>query len=373
MHTVLQSQKTKRMTIKTYQKWLGIIIVVIVTSLLYIDRLHYHAIWKVYGAHTVYTVLVWEANLWLLIRIRKRYPTIEQTRQRIKTQVIIFPITLAVMVSILSGFYDRTAFWAYDFNLKDYAYDYGVGLVFTFIVAGVYEGTYIIREWKSTTLESEQLKHEQLQTQLDSLKNQVNPHFLFNSLNSLSSLIETDDKKAIAFINELARVYRYLLQSNEQELTTLRNELNFIQAYFFLLKTRFEQGIHLNINISERLREMQIPPLTLQLLVENAVKHNIISSAKPLTIRIFEDSGMPSQQPKRSITEGGYFLIITNNLQKKNCRVESNRMGLQNIFTKYKLLGQPDVEINQNTEAFTVRIPLIQTNESILIPNATTE
>jgi LytS/YehU family sensor histidine kinase len=148
-------------------------------------------------------------------------------------------------------------------------------------------------------------------------------------------------------VNELSRVYRYLLQSNEKELSTLNEELDFLHAYYFLLKTRFSDGIQLVISIDNSVMKYLIPPLTLQILVENAVKHNIVSQAKPLLIKI-------------ELTKNNQ-LVVKNNLQRKILNVESNGMGLSNISAKFSLLNQPPIEIKDDEKEFTVTIPLITT------------
>ena len=253
---------------------------------------------------------------------------------------------------------------------------YNVALVFSFIILTIYEVFYIFNKWEKAELDSEQLKNEDVKHQLDSLKNQVNPHFLFNSLNSLSSLIEEDSEKAKTFIEELAQVYRYLLKSNEHELTTLGKELAFIEAYAFLLKTRFGEGFHLKVDIAEQNKSALIPPLTLQLLVENAVKHNIIAASKPLNVCIFDNYATKSDSEKQEHTNGTsrnnreekrQFLVVTNNLQQKKAPVASNRLGLKNIIKKYELLGQVDVKVEQTAKAFQVILPLINLTERALV------
>jgi LytS/YehU family sensor histidine kinase len=192
------------------------------------------------------------------------------------------------------------------------------------------------------------LKKENLQVQLDSLKNQVNPHFLFNSLNALSFLIDNDVHTAKQYVNELAMVYRNILDSNEKTLSTLREELEFLDSYFFLLQTRYGTNLKKDISISEKYFDWNIPPLTLQMLVENAVKHNIISASQPLTIKIHETDGN--------------LLIVSNNLQKINDHKNSGKIGLENITSKYRLLNQQDVVVIENGESFKVLLPLIKNN-----------
>jgi two-component system, LytTR family, sensor kinase len=213
------------------------------------------------------------------------------------------------------------------------------------IVLAIFISIYLFQKWKIVLLESEQLKRERLQTQLDSLKNQVNPHFLFNSLNSLSALIEDDQSKAQLFVYELARVYRYLLQSDDKELTDVKSELAFMDAYAFVLKTRFGENISLHIQVSEAAKQLMIPPFTLQLLVENAVKHNVVSRTRPLKISIY--------------TEGGDKLIVSNNLQSKTTVVPFNKVGLANIAAKYLLLSGKKLDIEQTALTFKVVLPLL--------------
>jgi LytS/YehU family sensor histidine kinase len=210
----------------------------------------------------------------------------------------------------------------------------------------IYETTFFFSKWKQSVRETEELKKSNLQSQLDSLKNQVSPHFLFNSLNTLSSLIEEDQTQAVQFVNELSRVYRYLLQSNDKELTPLRDELSFLNAYFFLLKTRFGEAIQMEISINDEFMSYLIPPLTLQILVENAVKHNIVSQSKPLLIEV--------------VYEGNEQMSVANNIQKKTVHVASNGMGLANISAKFKLLNQPEIVINTDNNKFKITLPLLK-------------
>lgn len=215
--------------------------------------------------------------------------------------------------------------------------------IFTFFWY-VYETVYNYFVYQKTKQQQNAMDKERLQSQLDSLKQQINPHFLFNSLNSLSSLITTNPDKAEEFVEEMSQVYRYLLQSNDSELTSLSKELAFINSYILLLQTRFGEGIQTHIHIDESLLHRQIPPMTLQLLIENAVKHNITDRDKPLTLEIYNS---------------GEKLVISNNIQAKTKLMPSTGIGLKNIREKYRLLNQPEVEIIQTDTLFTVTIPLI--------------
>ncbi|MGV3560675.1 sensor histidine kinase [Larkinella arboricola] len=204
----------------------------------------------------------------------------------------------------------------------------------------------LVQQRLQTQLAFQRLEQEKTQVQLRALQAQVNPHFLFNSLNSLSSLIDDNPEQASQFVDRLSQVYRYLLKANEQPLTTLARELDFIQSYYHLLKTRYERGLTVSVQVDPAFTSWQLPPMTLQLLVENAVKHNVILAAQPLQIAIQTD-------------HPGH-LVIRNNLQRKRTRVLSNGVGLSTILAQYQKLGHAVPEVIESTDAFTVRIPLIQ-------------
>ncbi len=224
---------------------------------------------------------------------------------------------------------------------------FGIGLFYATIIGAIYEARYFFRQWLIEKRASEELRRVKLEMQLRSLKEQVQPHFLFNSLNTLQALVKTNENaKAVRFIGDLAQVYRYLLQSNEQPLITLEDELAFTHAYLGLLKTRFDAGLLVEIAVDPAYRTYRLPPLTLQLLVENAVKHNVVSASRPLTIRIHSN--------------GANRLVVENNLQRRpRSDVASDKKGLLTISQKYRLLGQPDVDIQETEQAFFVTVPLI--------------
>jgi hypothetical protein len=292
------------------------------------------------------TVLQWEVSRRGILLARRQYPLLTQTRPRILYQVIWFVGTTILIRVALTYAYDVTRFWGYPMTLRSYWVNVLVPFFFTVPLAAIYEGQYLYQRWWTTYYEAERLKKENLQSQLDSLKAQISPHFLFNTLSTLSSLVSEDPRKAERFIEELASVYRYLLQTNEQPLTTLENEIQFIEAYFHLLQTRFGAGIALEVDVHPRYHAFLLPPLTLQLLVENAVKHNSVLPARPLRIRIFSDEADN--------------LYVRNNVQKKQHVVASHHTGLRNISSKYRLLNQPDVVVKQTDACFQVMLPLIK-------------
>jgi len=194
--------------------------------------------------------------------------------------------------------------------------------------------------------EKERLEKEKLKAELQQLKGIVNPHFLFNNLNSLSSLIIENPDNAQKFLDELTKVFRYLLRNNETELTSLSQELDFIKSYYNLLHTRYGDAIRMEIKIDPVAENLLIPPLTLQLLVENAVKHNRLLKEDPLSIEL--------------ISATGNKLAVRNNVLTRVGPVESTGIGLQNINARYRMLKQPGVDIEKNDHFFSAVITLIE-------------
>lgn len=206
---------------------------------------------------------------------------------------------------------------------------------------------YLIRRQQQVSVENEQLQAENIRNQYEVLKNQLNPHMLFNSLNTLQSLVRENQNKAQDYIQELSRVLRYTLQSNDSQSVSLREEMDFASAYIFLLKMRFENNLQFDIQINKSFETYHLPPMAIQVLIENAVKHNEISNRKPLTIHISTD------------IEG--FLAVSNTIQPKWTATPGTGIGLVNLAKRYRLLFKQDIQITEDKE-FTVRIPLIYQN-----------
>jgi sensor histidine kinase YesM len=217
---------------------------------------------------------------------------------------------------------------------------------FLIVVPAFLEFTwFLVKRWQLSLAETERYRKESAEFRFESLRSQINPHFLFNSLNTLSGLVYEDPDKASDFIRHLSDVYRYVLENRSRETIGLADEMQFIRAFLHLYQLRFDQRLKIKLEVGSRAMERKIAPMTLQLLVENAVKHNIVSAKKPLSIRI-ED-------------EDGEWLVVSNNLQKKAEPQESHEMGLKNISGRYAYLTGKPVIIEETSEAFTVKIPLI--------------
>ncbi len=191
-------------------------------------------------------------------------------------------------------------------------------------------------------VENEHLKQENLENELVALKNQVNPHFLFNSLNSLNSLIR-DNKKATKFVNKLSFMYRYILQSSDRNLVSLEEELKFLESYIFLIKTRYRNRFEIEVNIDKPFFEKKVPPLSLQLLVENAVKHNEISETNPLLVKVYSEND---------------FICVENKIRLRATFVDSTGNGLSNLNKRYFLLKEHQILISDANNIFKVKFLL---------------
>jgi sensor histidine kinase YesM len=194
-------------------------------------------------------------------------------------------------------------------------------------------------------IELERTKSDNLGAQYELLKQQVNPHFLFNSLNTLKYMVESGDAHTVEFILKLSDFYRFTLESRKLDLIKLSEELEIINAYMFLLKARFEDGIDLSMNIDEQHNSSLIPPFTLQLLVENCIKHNIVSLERPLQIKIYSEND---------------FLVVENKVQLKRTPEASMGMGLENINQRYMHLLNKKIEIQASETLFKIKLPVIQ-------------
>lgn len=257
---------------------------------------------------------------------------------------ILFTIAVAVLAEIV--IYN----WIYKvpieriFRTINKGYYFNVVMI-TLVVSTFMHGRAFLLEWRSSIEEAESLKRAHLTSQFENLKQQVNPHFLFNSLNVLTALVHKDADLSEKFIRQLSRVYRYVLEVTNKELIELELELEALEAYVFLIKIRFGDGLDCVINIPDQ-KGMLIPPLALQMLVENAVKHNIISKSKPLIINI-EQIGR---------TE----IVVSNNLQTKNQASEGKGIGLTNINKRYKHLLNEEIKIMESENTFQVNLPVIE-------------
>ena len=220
-----------------------------------------------------------------------------------------------------------------------------IGLTILILSSLLVHSFIFFKNWKTAAVQQEKLKHEHLALQYDTLVNQVNPHFLFNSLNSLTALIDKDPEKAGQFVKKLSEIYRYVLNQNVNELVSVESELKFLESYIFLQKIRFAENLIISIDVT-LIRRREVIPLSLQMLLENAIKHNIISKDHPLFIEIYS-------------TDEDYIGVKNNN-QKKTAIDGSTGLGIENIKSRYEFFTNKPVKKIENQEYYMVELPTIK-------------
>ncbi|HBH49776.1 MAG TPA: hypothetical protein DDX98_14115 [Bacteroidales bacterium] len=220
-----------------------------------------------------------------------------------------------------------------------------IALSIDLVVVAVYFSRFLTKAMMEAIEKGEQLEKVNLIAKYEALKNQVNPHFLFNSLNTLAGVVEQDQKKAVDFIKRLSNTYRYVLDQRDKELIAVEKELRFVNDFMHLAKLRHGEGLILNTAVNSV--QKQIVPLGIQILVENCIKHNIIEDDFPLTIDILEEDD---------------YLIVKNNLQKKKSIQSTVPLGLENLKNRYSLLSNVPVVVTETPDTFVVKIPMLNTN-----------
>lgn len=297
-----------------------------------------------YIASILLTYIVFECLFFVNRRLSSKYRWDKNTLLRFFFQ-FVSNSAIAISIVVVSRWGFKLLFGSvYYISLLDeliiISFVLFIVLVFTITDLSIY----LLNSWRFSLAELERFKKENAEFRFESLRSQLNPHFLFNSLNSLSALVYEDTEKAGLFIRELSDVYRYILENRDKELVQLGEELNFAQSYINLIQLRFDKNIVVVTNVRDTNYKFSIAPLTIQLLIENAVKHNVISKKYPLRIDIEIDKDI---------------LVVRNNLQLKRTKEYSNKMGLNNIKSRYDFLTNRMVEVVENSEEFIVKIPLI--------------
>lgn len=295
-------------------------------------------------------LLVWEANRGLqrsLGRIRLFL------RVKLHPLIIHFALSLLV-VAIIAGVSTLLLSKLYPLTPNSLGMPLKLSLGFSFrinlFLHCINAIVFFMNKYKVAQVEAERLKKQSIEARFDALRSQLNPHFLFNSLNVLSTLVYRDPDTSARFIEQLSNVYRYLLYNHDQKLITLREELDFINSYCYLLKMRFQENLLITHEIPETKKDYYIAPATLQLLIENAIKHNVVSHKNPLEIKIYFENGKPEVNK----------IVVENNLQPKPVQESSARVGLKNIKSRYAFLAGRDAVEIITAPRFVVKVPLIK-------------
>jgi len=296
-----------------------------------------------WGVSFAYTISYWLVCRRIFIVFRRRYPYAYQTTRRLLYTGLYLLLAFFSIELILGLACMPLMKYSSQETASRYQLMTGSFLIVA-LVSTIYESIYFYQNWKHTLLEAEQLRREQVESQLEGLKSQVNPHFLFNSLNTLAYLIPEDEERAVQFVQKLSRVYRYILEMRDKKLVSLEDELQFLRSYTFLVQERFADNLKVEVDIPEGLRQRKMVPLALQLLMENAIKHNVISQLHPMCIRIYTEDGK---------------LCVANQLQRKRQVSRSTGLGLENIKNRYSYFTDERVRVEEEGERFLVCLPLL--------------
>jgi len=294
----------------------------------------------------LYSTSLHFANTFLFISLDKYFATDRFSKKRLFVGFIssfIVSMTVIFLIRILTTLFIENETLAYFFENEN-PRDYVTAITFTFIVLLIIHLIYLYKWYQENKVIEQKIIAGTASAKFESLKNQIDPHFLFNSLNVLSSLIEENPENAQKFTTSLSKVYRYVLEQKDKDLVSVEEELSFAKTYMNLLKMRFENSLTYEIPTEEIPTEFKVVPLSLQLLLENTVKHNVVSEQKPLHIKIFIENN---------------YLCIENNFQKKKVLGDRQGVGLQNIISRYTIISKQKVIIEQNEQIFKVKIPIL--------------
>ncbi len=297
-----------------------------------------------------FTICDWFIIRSVLIFLRKKYPDFQDDIKRI---IIFF---LSIILTVIAVDYVGGYLIVKIFNLFGESANHELKIrillpvtLITIMTMAIYEAVYYYARLKKSIREEEQSKQIIIQAKLDTLRNQARPHFLFNSLNTLRDIIDQDDKEdAKAFVDNLANVYRFILESGNTNLISLQKELKFVKAYVHIQKERFGENLRIEWSIPESKLESMIVPMSLQLLIENAIKHNVVSKAKPLIIKVEIDNNN---------------LMVSNQIQVKSTQIPSTKIGLKNIEKRYALISHKLPIVKKEENHFIVFLPLLRLSD----------
>ncbi|MDQ0109026.1 hypothetical protein J2T02_004167 [Chitinophaga terrae (ex Kim and Jung 2007)] len=285
----------------------------------------------------LYALFVWYYNLHILPAYSVQAPNTDFFGKRLLKSNLSGIVVMILLVTL-----HQLLFPKYQFGSMMLMYQFR-GVLINLTIFMFINFLYQSYNAQQISLQYERIKADNLNAQYELLKQQVNPHFLFNSLNTLQAMIDIQDKGASEFVRNLSGFYRYSLESRQDDLILLKDEINILESFIFLLRSRFEEGIDIRISLDEQAGNTYIPPFTLQLLVENCIKHNILALDSPLRIEISRE---------------GDFLVVRNNKQLKN-NPASVGIGLSNIKGRYGYISNQEIRIDNTEHEFTIKLPLI--------------
>jgi len=322
------------------------LIFTLLSSLSMINYLSWVHVWYAFLISGMYSFGIGTGCALISIFLDWKMDWVTQTPKRVffgVTLTVIYTILIVLLVNYFrmvkvpgrspEQFFTKSHIWEHLFYI-----------ILSLGISAFFHAKGFMLEWKRSLNIQNQLEKENIASQYEALKNQTDPHFFFNSLNVLSSLVEENQDMAQKFIGKLSQIYRYILDQKDKELVSIEEELAFAEKYIFLQKIRFEEGVNYSTDIAFTQLQKYTIPLALQILLENIFKHNAVSDENPIHIKMYTLND---------------HLIVTNNINKKSIYQESHKLGLENIKARYSHFSEKPVLIEENQEQFTVKLPLI--------------
>jgi sensor histidine kinase YesM len=347
--------KLPKYTSKDYQVMVWVMFPFSVVLNLFIFGKAYYSSWGQFLSSTLITMAACSVDFiicgFVAVALKARFPSEKQLNKRLTLMILMFLTITGLFLFMMFSGYEKIGFYGYTFNENGFIWAYVCMGITNIFLTFLHEGIAKYEEWKANMKETEQVALAYKQSQLIGLKSQINPHFLFNSLNTLSSLISEDEEAAEKFLNEMSKIYRYMLRNDDDQLVLLQTEISFIESYFYLLNTRYANAVELRVDVGEEKNWMWLPPLTLQAIVENAIMQNAFSRTSPLTLSItFEDGD----------------LVVKNTIQRKmGLDKPDAESGLDNLVEKYRLMHASPIVIREHGSERTIRVPLIVKEEKL--------
>ncbi len=302
------------------------------------------------GGFILICLLIWEGNRLLETALSKR----QHKKNKVHPLLLFFLASHVVSFFAALISYYVIANWVLEEEVIETMVPAKLIFLFSFrinlFLNCIHAIFYLLNQYRKKEVEAEELRKISAMASLQAIRNQVNPHFLFNNLNVLSTLVMQKNEEANTFIEKFSTVYRYILKNQDTELIPLKSELDFIHPYIFLLEKRFGSGLRVTIEISSDYEVLYIVPVALQMLVENAIKHNIVSAKRPLHVEITVNNDV--------------FLIVKNNLQPREHNEVSEQIGLQNINKRLKIVAGREIQVLKGDDSFTVAIPLLRLEDA---------
>ncbi|MEZ2444336.1 sensor histidine kinase [Chitinophaga sp. RCC_12] len=300
--------------------------------------------------YVIFGLVAWEGATWLARTTERKTANKHTSGKLVFLSAVL--VVYGMLVAFLFGFFysvtDILLFNRYEAwdSFRHFSYDLNFGTFMFYLLILAFNGIiFYYSGWKEYQLQTERLMRENIQARYDALRNQIDPHFFFNSLSVLTNLVYKSADLSADYITQLAKTYRYILDKKFENLVPVQTELDFLDAYLFLIQIRHQQSIQFSADIPDKVKTKgMIPPVTLQMLVENAIKHNRFSAQDPLLITIKSD---------------GHFLVVSNHKRPKVHPEISSGIGLENIQKRYALISNSNIEISETAEMFIVKLPII--------------